>query len=208
MSVVSGDGGGASQRSGIIEEFRDRTQILISTGAGAEGLNLQFCNLVVNYDLPWNPQRIEQRIGRCHRYGQQRDVLVINFLTRQNAADARLFELLEKKLNLFNGVFGASDEILGILESGVDFERRVLEIYQSCRRPEEINAAFDALRAELEQRIDERMLQARALLLERFDGDVRRHLRFQEERVREAISQHRQRPDALTWAGLGAVGTP
>lgn len=208
ISLLSGESATATERAALIDDFRDRTQILISTEAGAEGLNLQFCNLVVNYDLPWNPQRIEQRIGRCHRYGQQRDVLVINFLNRQNAADARLFELLEKKLNLFNGVFGASDEILGILESGVDFERRVLEIYQSCRRPEEINAAFDALRAELEQRIDERMLQARALLLERFDGDVRRHLRLQEERVREAISQHRQRADALTWSVLGAVGSP
>ena len=133
-----------------MEEFRDKTQILICTEAGAEGLNLQFCNLVVNYDLPWNPQRVEQRIGRCHRYGQQRDVLVINFLNRQNAADARLYELLEKKLNLFDGVFGASDEILGALESGVDFERRMLDIYQSCRHPDEINAAFDKLRADME----------------------------------------------------------
>ena len=120
------------------------SQILLSTEAGAEGLNLQFCNLVVNYDLPWNPQRIEQRIGRCHRYGQQRDVLVVNFLNRQNAADARLYELLAKKLHLFDGVFGASDEILGALESGVDFERRVLDIYQSCRSTEEIDRAFDA----------------------------------------------------------------
>ena len=85
------------------------------TEAGAEGLNLQFCNLVVNYDLPWNPQRVEQRIGRCHRYGQQRDVLVLNFLNRQNAADARLYELLSQKLALFDGVFGSSDEILGAL---------------------------------------------------------------------------------------------
>ena len=103
------------------------------TEAGAEGLNLQFCNLVVNYDLPWNPQRIEQRIGRCHRYGQKRDVLVVNFLNRQNAADARLYELLSQKLALFDGVFGSSDEILGALGSGIDFEKRVLDIYQSCR---------------------------------------------------------------------------
>ena len=75
-----------------MEGFRNRTQILLMTEAGAEGLNLQFCNLVVNFDLPWNPQRVEQRIGRCHRYGQQRDVLVLNFLNRQNAADARLYD--------------------------------------------------------------------------------------------------------------------
>src|SRR6185312_4550234 len=108
ISLLSGDAGSPEERRALVEDFRHRSQILICTEAGAEGLNLQFCNLVVNYDLPWNPQRVEQRIGRCHRYGQQRDVLVINFLNRQNAADARLFELLEKKLNLFDGVFGAS----------------------------------------------------------------------------------------------------
>ena len=138
ISLLSGDAGTPEERAALVDEFRDRTQILLSTEAGAEGLNLQFCNLVVNYDLPWNPQRIEQRIGRCHRYGQQRDVLVLNFLNRQNAADARLYELLERKLHLFDGVFGASDEILGALESGIDFEKRVLDIYQSCRSTEEI----------------------------------------------------------------------
>jgi superfamily II DNA or RNA helicase len=208
ISQLSGEAASPAERAALIDEFRDRTQILLSTEAGSEGLNLQFCNLVVNYDLPWNPQRIEQRIGRCHRYGQQRDVLVINFINSQNAADARLFELLEKKLNLFNGVFGASDEILGVLESGVDFERRVLEIYQSCRHPDEITAAFDALRTELEQRIDRRMLQARALLLERFDGEVRQRLRLQEEFLREAISKHRNRAGALAWSVLKGLATP
>ena len=64
---------------------------MIATEAGAEGINLQFCSLVVNYDLPWNPQRIEQRIGRCHRYGQKHDVVVVNFLNRKNAADQRVY---------------------------------------------------------------------------------------------------------------------
>ena len=64
---------------------------MIATEAGAEGINLQFCSLVVNYDLPWNPQRIEQRIGRCHRYGQEHDVVVVNFLNQKNAADQRVF---------------------------------------------------------------------------------------------------------------------
>src|SRR5260370_5652835 len=191
MSVVSGDGAGRSQRSGIIEEFRQRTQILLSTEAGAEGLNLQFCNLVVNYDLPWNPQRIEQRIGRCHRYGQERDVLVINFLNRQNAADARLLELLEEKLHLFDGVFGASDEILGSLEDGVDFEKRVLSIYQSCRTSSEIDAAFDALRADLENRIKDRMTETRSLLIDRFDGEVGRRLRLVDGGALAAIGHHR-----------------
>ncbi len=206
ISVLSGDAGTPEERRALVEEFRNKTQILLSTEAGAEGLNLQFCNLVVNYDLPWNPQRVEQRIGRCHRYGQQRDVLVLNFLNRQNAADARLYELLEKKLNLFDGVFGASDEILGALESGVDFERRVLDIYQSCRLPEEINAAFDALRSDLEKRIDKRMTQARSLLIERFDGDVRRRLRLADEQAKEIVARRKAGAKALTGAVLGGKG--
>ncbi len=99
----------AAVREALIHEFKRCTNILIATEAGAEGINLQFCNIVVNYDLPWNPQRIEQRIDRCHRYGQKRDVVVLNFLNRKNAADMRVFELLDKKLKLFEGVFGASD---------------------------------------------------------------------------------------------------
>ncbi|MGQ0507522.1 MAG: SNF2-related protein [Myxococcaceae bacterium] len=203
ISVLSGDAGTPEERRDLVQEFKERTQILLSTEAGAEGLNLQFCNLVVNYDLPWNPQRVEQRIGRCHRYGQQRDVLVLNFLNRQNAADARLYELLEKKLNLFDGVFGASDEILGALESGVDFEKRILDIYQSCRHPDEINAAFDSLRQDLEKRIDQRMTQARSMLIERFDGDVRRRLRLADEQAKEIVSRRKAGAKALTGAVLG-----
>jgi hypothetical protein len=202
VSLLSGDASTPAARSALIDEFRDRTRILLSTEAGAEGLNLQFCNVVVNFDLPWNPQRLEQRIGRCHRYGQTRDVMVLNFLNRKNAADARLFELLEQKLHLFDGVFGASDEILGALDDGMDFERRVLGIYQTCRSPEAIDAAFDALRADLEQRIDQRMSAARALLFERFDGEVRRRLRLAGEKARDAVA----RRDQTTRALLGGPG--
>ncbi len=207
IALLSGDAGTPEQRAELVERFRNQAQILISTEAGAEGLNLQFCNLVVNYDLPWNPQRVEQRIGRCHRYGQQRDVLVLNFLNRQNAADARLFELLEKKLNLFDGVFGASDEILGALENGVDFERRILDIYQSCRLPEEINAAFEALQKDLESRIDTRMTEARSLLLERFDGDVRRRLKIAGEETKVKVVERVKSAQALTGSVLGERGS-
>jgi len=203
ISLLSGDGAGPDERRQLVEEFRERTQILISTEAGAEGLNLQFCNLVVNFDLPWNPQRVEQRIGRCHRYGQTRDVLVLNFVNRTNAVDARLYELLEKKLTLFDGVFGASDEILGALESGVDFERRVLDIYQGCRTEEEVNKAFAALRADLETKIGARMTQARDLLLERFDGDVRSRLRLAGSAAKAAIERRRKGSRALAKAVLG-----
>jgi superfamily II DNA or RNA helicase len=200
VTCLSGDVAGAEKRQALVEEFRDRTQILLMTEAGAEGLNLQFCNLVVNYDLPWNPQRIEQRIGRCHRYGQTRDVLVLNFLNRQNAAEARLYELLSQKLALFDGVFGSSDEILGALGSGIDFEKRVLDIYQSCRSGEEIDSAFAALRADLDARIEARLAAARALLFERFDGEVRSRLRLAEQKAREAIARREAEEDALVQA--------
>lgn len=88
--------------------FKNDAEILIATEAAAEGVNLQFCSLVINYDLPWNPQRVEQRIGRCHRYGQEFDVVVVNFLNERNEADQRVLELLKDKFQLFNGVFGAS----------------------------------------------------------------------------------------------------
>lgn len=164
-------------RTAIIEHFRDSGQILIATEAAAEGVNLQFCSLVVNFDLPWNPQRIEQRIGRCHRYGQKHDVVVINFLNEMNAADLRVHELLEHKFNLFSGVFGASDEVLGSIESGVDFERQVLEIYQQCRSTEEIEAAFQQLREDLDDKIQMQMAETRQMLLENFDEDVHARLR-------------------------------
>lgn len=164
-------------RTAIIEHFRDNASVLIATEAAAEGINLQFCSLVINYDLPWNPQRIEQRIGRCHRYGQKHDVVVINFLNERNEADRRVYELLNEKFNLFTGIFGASDEVLGSIESGVDFERRVLDIYQQCRTPEEIKAAFQALRKELDEKINTRIQQTRKILLEHFDEDVHARLR-------------------------------
>jgi SNF2 family DNA or RNA helicase len=129
----------ADKRAALVDYFRDEASIMIATEAAAEGVNLQFCNLVVNYDLPWNPQRIEQRIGRCHRYGQKFDVVVVNFLNKSNAADQRVYQLLDEKFRLFNGIFGASDEVLGAIESGVDFEKRIIGIYQRCRTPEQIS---------------------------------------------------------------------
>jgi superfamily II DNA/RNA helicase len=112
----------ADMKAAIVDGFRHDRSILIATESGAEGINLQFCSLLINYDLPWNPQRVEQRIGRCHRYGQKIDVTVINFLNRKNQAEERIHQLLEQKFKLFDGVFGSSDEVLGAIESGVDIE--------------------------------------------------------------------------------------
>ena len=171
----------ADIRSALVDYFREEGRIMIATEAGAEGINLQFCSLVVNYDLPWNPQRIEQRIGRCHRYGQKHDVVVVNFLNRKNAADQRVFELLSEKFKLFQGVFGASDEVLGAIGSGVDFEKRIAEIYQNCRKPAEIQSAFDQLQLELGFEINEAMTRTRQHLLENFDDEVREKLRISDQ---------------------------
>jgi len=176
-------------RSALIDEFRDRASIMIATEAAAEGVNLQFCSQVINYDLPWNPQRIEQRIGRCHRYGQTHDVIVINFLNERNDVDQRVHALLTEKFNLFNGVFGASDDVLGSIESGVDFEKRILAIYQDCRTPDEIVAAFDALQSELDDQINARMEDTRKALLEHFDEDVHARLRLRLEDAREQLDR-------------------
>ena len=162
----------ADMKAAVVEAFRDEASILIGTEAAAEGINLQFCSIIVNYDLPWNPQRIEQRIGRCHRYGQQNDVVVINFLNNKNAADQRVYQLLDEKFRLFSGVFGSSDEVLGTLESGVDFEKRIAEIYQKCKTQEDIQIEFDELQNELADQINEKMLEARQSILENFDEDV------------------------------------
>ncbi len=179
----------ADMRSALVDYFRDRGRILIATEAGAEGINLQFCSLVVNYDLPWNPQRIEQRIGRCHRYGQKHDVVVVNFLNRKNEADQRVYQLLAEKFQLFEGVFGASDEILGAIESGVDFEKRIAGIYQRCRKHEEIKAAFDQLQLELNLEINEAMTQTRRKLLENFDDEVREKLKVRDEASKAVLTQ-------------------
>lgn len=182
----------ADMRSAIVDYFREEGRIMIATEAGAEGINLQFCSLVLNYDLPWNPQRIEQRIGRCHRYGQKHDVVVVNFLNKKNEADQRVFQLLSEKFQLFEGVFGASDEVLGAIGSGVDFEKRIADIYQSCRHTEEIKTAFDQLQLELSFEIDQEMTRTRRQLLENFDDEVREKLRISDKASKAYLNRYEQ----------------
>jgi ERCC4-related helicase len=180
----------ADMRAAIVEYFRYEAVIMIATEAAAEGINLQFCSLVVNYDLPWNPQRIEQRIGRCHRYGQKFDVVVVNFLNKKNAADQRVFQLLDEKFQLFSGVFGASDEIVGHIGTGVDFEKRIAKIYQECRTAEEIQSKFDKLQKDLEGEIDEQMKTTKRQLLENFDEEVHEKLRVSMDNSKKYISKY------------------
>lgn len=182
----------ADMKAAIVDAFRGDRTILIATESGAEGINLQFCSLLINYDLPWNPQRVEQRIGRCHRYGQKIDVTVINFLNRKNHAEARIHQLLEQKFKLFAGVFGSSDEVLGVIESGVDIERRILDIVQSCRSTDEIDAAFDRLQEEFSAEIDEAKREARDKLLAEMDDKVIERLLGRKEAVTSALGDFKR----------------
>jgi excisionase family DNA binding protein len=185
--VVSGSKT-ADMKAAIVEAFRDSKSILIATESGAEGINLQFCSLVVNFDLPWNPQRVEQRIGRCHRYGQKIDVTVVNFLNLRNHAEQRIHQLLDQKFNLFKGVFGTSDEVLGVIERGVDIERRIFQIVQNARTEAEIDDAFNKLQEELQAQINEQMLDARERLLERVDEQVIDRLKVRKDAIDRRLS--------------------
>lgn len=184
------------RRTALIDHFQHHAEIMIATEAGAEGINLQFCSLLINYDLPWNPQRVEQRIGRCHRYGQKFDVVVINFLNQSNYADQRVLELLTDKFHLFDGVFGASDDVLGSIESGIDFEKRIQAIYETCRTTEQIESAFTQLQQEMEVDINKQMQETRQQLLDNFDEDIHNLLKIQ-------LNQAEQRLDKISrwfWA--------
>lgn len=199
--VVSGSKT-ADMKAAIVDSFRNDRTILIATESGAEGINLQFCSLLINYDLPWNPQRVEQRIGRCHRYGQKIDVTVINFMNRKNHAEARIVQLLDQKFRLFEGVFGSSDEVLGAIESGVDIERRILDIVQSCRTNEAINAAFDSLQAEFAFEIDEAKTAARNKLLAEMDDKVTARLHFRKDAVASSLDEFKRALLSLARAEL------
>ena len=177
------------KRSALIEHFKEKAQIMIATEAASEGVNLQFCSLLINYDLPWNPQRVEQRIGRCHRYGQKFDVVVINFLNKRNLADQRVLELLTEKFKLFQGVLGASDEVLGRIESDVDIENQIANIYATCRTENEIQTAFDQLQAQFADEIEGRVQETKNALVSSFDQSVLERLKVMMEDRLNAMEQ-------------------
>lgn len=165
-------------RQALVDAFKsDKYDIMIATEAASEGINLQFCSMIINYDLPWNPQRIEQRIGRCHRYGQEYDVVVVNFINAANAVETRVYELLENKFRLFNGVFGSSDEVLGAIGNGLDFEKRIIEVYKKCRTKQEIEEYFDQLQIEFEDQIDQKVKEVQSKLFDNFEASVIQKLR-------------------------------
>lgn len=179
-------------RSAIVDYFKHSADIMIATESAAEGINLQFCSLVINYDLPWNPQRVEQRIGRCHRYGQEFDVIVMNILNTSNRADERIYELLRSKFSLFDGMFGASDEVLWQIEWGIDIERRFLEICQNCRTKEEIDTAFSKLEQQMESIITSKMADTKKKVLEKLDQEVAEKLKDRKDQSSIALDKSKK----------------
>ena len=150
-----------------------RASIMIATEAGAEGINLQFCSLVINYDLPWNPQRIEQRIGRCHRYGQKHDVVVVNFLNartrRTSASSAAVAEVpaVRRRLRRQRRSAGRHRVRRGFREA----HRRHLPELPRARRD---HASFEQLQRDLSDEIDDAMVNARQILLENLTKKFRK----------------------------------
>lgn len=121
----------------IRHKFQQEAQILVSTESGGEGLNFQFCNQIINFDLPWNPMRLEQRIGRVHRLGQARDVHIFNLITK-DTIEEHIVYLLHQKINMFESIIGELDTILLNLKLGKTFESAIMEIFLAHEEKEEI----------------------------------------------------------------------
>ena len=208
-------------RLALVHEFRHRSRILISTEAGAKGLNLQFCDTVINYDLPWNPQRIEQRIGRCHRYGQQRDVTVINFLARDNEAQRLTFEILSQKLDLFGTVLDATDEVLHrpgsiapeslVSALGADFETQLRRIYDRARTIDEVERELAALRDSLgskRQEFETAQKRTADVIQRRFDANVRQVFRRIQEELPRELEEFDRHVERVVVDYLESLGVP
>jgi SNF2 family DNA or RNA helicase len=138
-----------AEKDRAIEAFRGPRRVLLSTEAGGEGRNLQFCRTLVNFDLPWNPMRIEQRIGRIHRLGQTRDTRVYNFTTRDTVED-HVLRILDQKIRMFELVVGEMDMVLGQWSERENFEHEVFRIWAGHRDAKERQAAFEALGEQLD----------------------------------------------------------
>jgi superfamily II DNA or RNA helicase len=197
----------ADRRKALVDYFRNSGKIMIATEAAAEGINLQFCSMVVNYDLPWNPQRVEQRIGRAHRFGQKYDVVVVNFSNKGNIAEARILELLAGKFHLFESVFGASDEVLGAIEDGFDFEKKINEILNNSRSDADIDAAFKELEEQFATEITSEMAAAKSKVFDNLDPNVQDRLKAYDSQSSDVLNKFERLLLAVTKRELAPHAT-
>ena len=138
----------ATHKQAALDEFQRGAPVMLATEIGGEGQNLQFCSLMVNYDLPWNPMQIEQRIGRLHRMGQKSEVRVFN-LCAKGTAEERVLDVLDRRLHLFELVVGEMDMVLGNLADERDLEERVLDLYAQSTSDQELDHGFNSIAEEL-----------------------------------------------------------
>ena len=138
------------QKDEEIRNFREEKDILVTTGIGGEGRNLQFCHQMINYDLPWNPMKIEQRIGRIHRLGQQNEVMIYNLCAAESIEDY-ILNILDRKINMFEMVIGEIDMILGRIREEKDFSDMVYDIWANSSSEKEREQGFDVLADRLQR---------------------------------------------------------
>lgn len=179
--------GGKSHDYTIMERFQNEAKILISTDIGAEGFNLEFCSFVINYDLPYNTLTIEQRINRCHRQGQHSDVIILNFLNRNNFADVRTLELINKRILQFSGIFGMSDTVIGNFDS--DMRSIFSNMLATDRTIQEIDHIHQGTLKQFESENKQLVRQAEQSLFTSFTGNIAEKVRitpqYIESRTRE-----------------------
>ena len=171
-TVHSFHGGHSSQeKEQIVKNFEEQGGVLVSTDAMSEGRNLQFCNIMVNYDLPWNPMRVEQRIGRIHRIGQKRDVYVFN-MALKDTVEEYVLERLYHKIDLFQQSVGELSSILTRLEeSGTTFENEIFERLVNADSEIDLENDFDAMAVDLQEQRDlaEKLEEFNSGVFEGFD---------------------------------------
>ena len=202
----------------LVHEFRTKSRIFISTEAGAKGLNLQFCESLINYDLPWNPQRIEQRIGRVHRYGQKRSVFVFNLIDLGNEAASLTYDILTRKLDLFGKVLDASDDVLHtpdhdfplslVSDVGVDFERQVRQVYQQATSIEDVMAKLRGIREAVDQNrkeFDQTQHRCAELIDTRLDETVAQVFRNYQSQLPTCLAELDHEMDAILYRYLDVI---
>ena len=188
--------GNRSREYGIMERFAKEAKILVATDIAAEGFNLEFCSFVVNYDLPYNTLTIEQRINRCHRQGQQSDVVILNFLNRNNFADVRILELINKRILQFSGVFGMSDAVIG--NFSVDLAGSFSKVLGSTRSKESIDKAYREVLEKFEKENKQVVKQAEQALFTSFTRELADSVTVSPQYIEEKIAEIHDSLWALT----------
>jgi len=188
--------GDKSRDYDIIRRFETEADVLITTDVAAEGFNLAFCSFVVNYDLPYNVLTLEQRIMRCHRQGQQNDVVVLNFLNRNNFADVRMLELINKRVLQFDGIMGMSDDVVGnFCDSAAD---GLSAAFEQTRTKADIETAYQADLTRHEKQNTTAVQEAENALFTTFTRDIAEKVTITPQYIKDRTNELNAKLWALT----------